>query len=493
MTIRTDRDGVTPSTKEPRALRSAPADQAPGNAVDVIRGHITATRQAADGAATAAAEAQRQITELRHQIETQARELSELRQAQVRSGRLGVGGGGAAVRALGDLLGEALRGAAPQGQTLAHQVGAGSRVRLSHTVDMRVMLGASKRALELGSTQLGALVPIMYDPDVADRVRQRAPRMLDVIPVIPTTSNTVRVRYKSQHASLWAYVATASLSGATSLVVNNARGFFAGQTITVGTGGTADTVFVSAVSTSTNTLTVGAMTNAHSVNDDVTSDRFIFTPETTLKPRAKVAYSSVDVAVETQATIVKITRQSLDDIPMLSAELEMELPDNLRRQIEVEMLYGPQSTTGRWGGIMTNTSRLTHSRSSIAGDTIMDAIHRAITLIRLQNQEPTAIVVHPSDAEEFALLKDSTGRYLDYFRDGQMWRLPVIETEAIVEGQALVGDFARGCRMYDRQTAATEFFEQDEDNIQKNLVTVRSELRAAFAVKVPTAFCDVTL
>ena len=42
-------------------------------------------------------------------------------------------------------------------------------------------------------------------------------------------------------------------------------------------------------------------------------------------------------------------------------------------------------------------------------------------------------------------------------------------------------------RLVVRQEAEFRAFEEDSDNVQKNLLTLRAELRAALAVLVPTA------
>ena len=64
----------------------------------------------------------------------------------------------------------------------------------------------------------------------------------------------------------------------------------------------------------------------------------------------------------------------------------------------------------------------------------------------------------------------------------------IIETTAIGVGEFLVGDFQRGAQLFDRKTASINFYDQDEDNAQKNLITVVIEERLALAVYRPNAF-----
>jgi HK97 family phage major capsid protein len=66
--------------------------------------------------------------------------------------------------------------------------------------------------------------------------------------------------------------------------------------------------------------------------------------------------------------------------------------------------------------------------------------------------------------------------------------VPIIANTAVTLGDFLVGDFASGVQLFDRLQANIRFFEQDEDNATKNLVTVVAEERLALPIYRPTAF-----
>ena len=53
----------------------------------------------------------------------------------------------------------------------------------------------------------------------------------------------------------------------------------------------------------------------------------------------------------------------------------------------------------------------------------------------------------------------------------------------------------RGHTLWTRQGMTVEMFEQDVDNVQKNLVTIRAERRLGFGVERAAALCggDLTL
>jgi HK97 family phage major capsid protein len=68
----------------------------------------------------------------------------------------------------------------------------------------------------------------------------------------------------------------------------------------------------------------------------------------------------------------------------------------------------------------------------------------------------------------------------------------VITSVAIAEGTALVGAFALGATIWDRETARVTFSESHDDLYVKNQVIFRGEERLAFGVERAPAFCEVT-
>jgi HK97 family phage major capsid protein len=61
----------------------------------------------------------------------------------------------------------------------------------------------------------------------------------------------------------------------------------------------------------------------------------------------------------------------------------------------------------------------------------------------------------------------------------------------MTENSAIVGDFQIGCTLFDQEEAAIRVGTID-DQFVRNMQTILAELRAAFVVWRPTAFCKVT-
>ena len=69
--------------------------------------------------------------------------------------------------------------------------------------------------------------------------------------------------------------------------------------------------------------------------------------------------------------------------------------------------------------------------------------------------------------------------------------IPVIESEALTENTGLTGDFLMGCSLFDRQQAAVRVGTID-DQFTRNMQTILAELRAAFVVFRPNMFTKIT-
>jgi hypothetical protein len=73
----------------------------------------------------------------------------------------------------------------------------------------------------------------------------------------------------------------------------------------------------------------------------------------------------------------------------------------------------------------------------------------------------------------------------------RLWGVPVVDTDALAAGTALVGDFSKAV-LFDRQSLAVTLGTINDQFI-RNMVTVLGEVRAGFGVIRPVAFVRATL
>lgn len=214
------------------------------------------------------------------------------------------------------------------------------------------------------------------------------------------------------------------------------------------------------------------------------------------KPQSALTFVGEQAAVRMIAHWEAAHRNVLRDEPQLQGLIENELLYGLRLVEDDQILNG--SGTGEdLLGIHNTPGIQTYAQGAVAGQTKADTIRRAITKALLSYYEPTGIVVHPNDWEDIELQKDTTGQYIlvtavSQGAEQRLWRLPVVDTPAQTEGQALVGAFGLGAQIYDREEANIRIAEQHADFFIRNAIAVLAEEALALAVKRPEAFVEVT-
>jgi len=191
----------------------------------------------------------------------------------------------------------------------------------------------------------------------------------------------------------------------------------------------------------------------------------------------------------TIAHYLPITRQALSRSAQLRAYIDNELIYGLRLAEDVQLLYGDGSANNLLG-LMANPNVQNYTRF-VSGDTFIDTIRRAVTQLRLRYFRPSGVILHPSDFETIELQKDNEARYLWVtVTDGgapRLWRVPVVETPAINEGEFLMGDFGIGAHLWDLEQARNDVGYVNDDFI-KNRLVLRGEEDLIFTTELPGAF-----
>lgn len=215
------------------------------------------------------------------------------------------------------------------------------------------------------------------------------------------------------------------------------------------------------------------------------------------KPQSSFTFVGEQAPVRTLAHWEAAHRNVLADEPQLRSIIDNELLYGLRLQEDAQILTGDGVGENLTGILATSGIQTYNWSAGVVGDNKADAIRRAATLSFLAYYEPTGVVLHPNDWEDIELSKDDNGQYLVAVSvamggEPKLWRIPVVDTPAMTEGQALVGAFGTGAQLYDREQASIRISEQHADFFVRNAIVVLAEQRLALAVKRPEAFVKVT-
>lgn len=194
-------------------------------------------------------------------------------------------------------------------------------------------------------------------------------------------------------------------------------------------------------------------------------------------------------------------RSELADLGQLEALLGQLLSVGVELSLENEVVAG-DGTGQHLTGILHTSGINSVSRDVTGAERRVETLHRAITQERLTLfGEPDGMVLNPTDYEQTIFEKTDSGdggyvwigalSGLAANTPMQLWGKPVVLTPVMPEGTGLVGAFKLGATVYMRAGVSVRASDSHEDFFTKRMVQLLAELRAAFAVKLPVAFCEV--
>jgi hypothetical protein len=214
-----------------------------------------------------------------------------------------------------------------------------------------------------------------------------------------------------------------------------------------------------------------------------------------LKPRSDLQLVPVTYPLATLAHLMYVHRQTLADEPRMRGIIDRDLLDGIKMVEDDQILYGDGVGDNLTG--LVNTPGI-QTYTGLAADPRTAQIRRAITRVTLAYFQPTGIVLHPLDWEDLELERDNTGAYrlavnIAIGAQKTMWRLNVVDTPAINEGQSLLGAFGFGAKLYDREQVNISVSTENRDMFERNAVTLRCEERLGLVVDRPESFALLSL
>jgi HK97 family phage major capsid protein len=190
----------------------------------------------------------------------------------------------------------------------------------------------------------------------------------------------------------------------------------------------------------------------------------------------------------------------LSDAPMLQGLIDTELSYGLDLESDDQLLLGDGTNQNVLGLLVdTDVSDVAPDEATVAladlGAAYIDHIRKAVTTLQtFEYYNINGITLNPVDWQTIETAKATDGHYLlvpfaaTNAEATQLWRVPVVLTNAQPQGTFLMGDWTMGAVLYDREDASIRISEHHADNFIKNAVTILGEERYAFAIPRPKAF-----
>jgi len=204
-------------------------------------------------------------------------------------------------------------------------------------------------------------------------------------------------------------------------------------------------------------------------------------------PESAMLFEVVTETVRAISHWVPVTRRALADAGQLKMQIDSFLLYGLDEELEDQMITGA-GTGENFSGVTVVSGTTAQAFST----DILETLRKARTGVRFTGKaRPTAYVMHPNDWEDADLMTDDEARY--YFGGPsvlgtpRMWGLPVVESVAATEGQAICAAWNLAA-LWDREQGNISMSDSHSDFFIKRMVAVLAEVRAAFGVIRPAAF-----
>lgn len=203
--------------------------------------------------------------------------------------------------------------------------------------------------------------------------------------------------------------------------------------------------------------------------------------------------TATDAVVEKIAAHFRVSKEALNDTAGLASHISLRGMEKYMVEEDSWLLY--DST---YGLTVTSTDYTLDQYVLDADATEHDVLLEAIKQVENRNFAPSAIMLSIQRFYDMIRRKDANGNYL--FPDDVAYGnrvpvlrgVPIIATNAIndTDGDAddfLVADFPMLTTLFDRESMQVRFYEQDQDNVVKDLVTVQISGRLALPTYLPNA------
>lgn len=187
----------------------------------------------------------------------------------------------------------------------------------------------------------------------------------------------------------------------------------------------------------------------------------------------------------------KVSKEALDDIAYLAAEINKELVELIELKLDEQILTG-DNTGQNLKGIVTYAPAFSVAGSALAlgvdQANNFDVIRAAAWQIANSGKGkflPNYVLVNPVDAARMDMTKLTDGQYVIppfVSAGGQtIYGLRVIENVGVTAGDFVVGDFGKSVLGIREEISINIGYENDD--FTKNLVTILGEMRAFHYIK----------
>lgn len=208
------------------------------------------------------------------------------------------------------------------------------------------------------------------------------------------------------------------------------------------------------------------------------------------KTQVEFQFTGVSRKVLKIAGYSRLPEEMLEDIEGMTSFLQTYLPEEVLNKEDQQILNGLGDALNEFDGLLVTSPAHVPSAGVVTTE-MWDLLADANAQLQNLRFYPTRIMVNPIDWARMITRKSTDGVYshptLLLGVPLLIAGVPVVPHPEIPVDKYLIGRFT-SVELKVRRGLTVRFFDQDQDNAIKNMVTVVAEERAAFANYYPNAF-----
>lgn len=212
-------------------------------------------------------------------------------------------------------------------------------------------------------------------------------------------------------------------------------------------------------------------------------------------PESALAYTEKQSNVRKISTFLPVTDEQLEDVPQVRGMIDNRLPFMIRQRLDLQIISGSGTgTPTQLRGILNVVGIQTQAKGA---DPTPDAIYKGIVKVEVTGQAfANLVIMHPTNWQDVRLLRTADGLYIwgnpSDTGPERIWGLQVVRAQAATLGTSIVGDFANFSELAVRRGLDTQISNSHSTYFVEGKQAVRADIRVAFVVYRPAAFCTVT-
>lgn len=213
--------------------------------------------------------------------------------------------------------------------------------------------------------------------------------------------------------------------------------------------------------------------------------------------QSSITFTPKTMPVQNVAHFIKITRQLAMDNAALAAYINRRMVYGVNLRVEGQLVAG-NGTTPNLAGLTLAGNFTAHGYSAAALTALglsptnrFDLIGKMIGDSALADYPADCIILNTGDWWTLRLTKDGQGRYIlgdpGSAVPPSLFGLPVVASNAMTADNVWVGNMAQAATKHEREAISIDLSDQDENNFQLGLVSIRAMRRLALTTEKPAA------